>query len=369
LTSTTNDMVNDLRRLVEIESPSSDVASLHRCADVLLQIAESRTSLAVTRTENCGRPVVRIGPDDASILLLGHLDTVHPIGTIERNPCERVGDVMTGPGILDMKSGLVIALHALAETEDAALLVTADEELGSPDSRAGIEAAARWARAVLVVEPAAESAVKVARKGVARFTVNFRGRAAHAGLEPEKGANALIAMARALIEVESMGDIALGTTVTPTLSSAGTTINTVPETAMFTVDSRAWTADEQQRVQRCLTDLTSAVPGVIIDVEAGSHRPPFERTLAESLLRIAQDGAGALGQPPLEAVSVGGGSDGNFTAALGIPTLDGLGGVGGGAHAIDEWVSVSSLALRSTLLHEIIQRIAALRSVNLNPPA
>jgi glutamate carboxypeptidase len=167
-------------------------------------------------------------------------------------------------------------------------------------------------------------------------------------------------MARALVDLESMGDTTLGTTVTPTLASAGTTINTVPETASFSVDTRAWTAAEQQRVHRALTELTSAVPGVDIDVQQGSHRPPFEQTLAEPLLLIAQEAASALGQPRIEAVSVGGGSDGNFTAALGIPTLDGLGGVGGGAHAVDEWVLVPSLVPRSMLLHEIIERLAVL---------
>ena len=290
--------------------------------------------------------------------MIGHLDTVHPVGTLGRRPVALTGDRLTGPGVFDMKSGIVIGLHALAAGADAALLITSDEELGTPWSRPAIEDAARRARAVLVLEPAIGDAVKTARKGVARFTVTATGRAAHAGLEPERGANALVALGHAVIEASALGRPDLGTTVTPTTATAGSSLNTVAEVASFTVDVRAWTVDEQQRVVAALHHLVSHVPGVALTIDAGAARPPMEPAMSEGLLALAQEAAAAIGLPPLDGRAVGGGSDGNLTAALGVPTLDGLGGVGGAAHSADEWLDVRSLVDRRRLVLELVRRIA-----------
>ncbi len=356
MTPSLDAMVKDLISLVEVESPSNDLPALHRCAEQLCRLATERTGLAVERMEIAGRPVVRIGRFDAPILLLGHLDTVHPIGSLERAPCRVIANRMTGPGVLDMKSGLVIALHSLTETSGASLLVTSDEELGSPSSRELIEIAATGKVAVLVPEPAAGRSLKIARKGVARYVVELSGKAAHAGLEPGLGANALIGMSNAVLATAALSDVDRGTTVTPTLATAGTSSNTVPETASFNVDVRTWVTSEACRVDQGLRALDSRVDGVEIHLVEGPNRPPFQATASATLFEMARQVAGQLGLGSLQGESVGGGSDGNLTAALGIPTLDGLGGVGGGAHTVHEWLDVGSLVERCNLLTALISR-------------
>lgn len=351
-----NAMIEELTSLVEHESPSSEPSALDRCADHFCGLAIGRTGLDVERTEVAGRPVVRVGDPDAPVLLLGHIDTVHPVGTLERVPCRVDANRMTGPGVLDMKSGLVIALHALASSHGASLLVTADEEIGSPSSRELIERAATGKVAVLVLEPSAEGSLKIARKGVARFVVELTGKAAHAGLEPGLGSNALVGMSNAVLAVAGLSDTERGTTVTPALASAGTSSNTVPDTASFSVDVRTWNASEALRVQRALRTLESGVNGVDIHLVEGPTRPPFEASASALLFALARDAAASLGIGPLEGASVGGGSDGNFTAALGVPTLDGLGGVGGAAHTAHEWLDVGSLVERCELLAALISR-------------
>jgi glutamate carboxypeptidase len=263
---------------------------------------------------------------------------------------------MTGPGVLDMKSGLVIALHTLAETRGASLLVTADEELGSPSSCELIESAAAGKVAVLVLEPAVERSLKIARKGVARYVIEFTGKAAHAGLEPGLGANALIGMSNAVLAVTALSDSSRGTTVTPTLATAGTSSNTVPDTASFSVDVRTWETDEALRVEQALRALSSQVDGVEIHLVEGPARPPFGASASTTLFELARQAAASLGFGSLQGASVGGGSDGNFAAAMGVATLDGLGAVGGGAHTAHEWVDVRSLAERSNLLTALISR-------------
>lgn len=354
----TDAMLADLQRLVTTESPSTDHDALHRCADVLAEIGTVLLGTAPERIEAGGRPVLRFGPAGASVLLLGHLDTVHPLGTLERMPYRVDGGHVYGPGVLDMKIGLVQGLHALAATARTgrvALLVTADEELGSPDSRPIIEEAARGAGAVFVLEPSAGGKVKIARKGVSRYELELTGRAAHAGLNPGQGANACLGLAHAAVLAADLADAEAGTTVTPTLASAGTSGNTVPDSARLALDVRAVTAGEQQRVDQALRALTEPVAGVRVTVHGGINRPPMPSSAGEALFERARETAARLGLGELDCQHVGGGSDGNFTAALGVPTLDGLGAVGAGAHTEREWAEVAAIADRAAVLADLLE--------------
>ncbi|MQA77714.1 MAG: M20/M25/M40 family metallo-hydrolase [Streptosporangiales bacterium] len=353
-------MLEDLERLICCESPSSDVETLHRCADVLAEIGTARLGAAPSRSEVGGKPVLRFGPPDPVVLLLGHLDTVHPLGTLAAVPYRVDGGRVYGPGVFDMKAGLVQALHAMAGAEHRGrigLLVTSDEELGSPGSRPVIEDAARGAAAVLVLEASSEGRLKTVRKGVSNYELVLTGRAAHAGLEPEKGANACLGLAHAVIAVAALADPGAGTTVTPTVASAGTTSNTVPDRASLLVDARAATVAEQERVDAAMRALPSAVPGVGVELLGGINRPPLAAEASARLFALAQEVATELGAPPLEGAHVGGGSDGNFTAALGVDTLDGLGAVGDGAHTHHEWADVAELGERMRLVSRLADRI------------
>jgi glutamate carboxypeptidase len=256
-----------------------------------------------------------------------------------------------------MKAGLVMALHAISSLPSAnvTLLVTGDEELGSPSSRKLIEAEAAGCSAALVLEASADGgALKLERKGVSVYEVRITGRAAHAGLEPELGVNASIEAAHQVLAVSNLGDADLGTTVTPSVLTSGTTRNTVPAAASFFVDARAWTVEEQLRVDGAMQALRPVLPGSSLEVIGGPNRPPLERKMSEELYARASRIAVDLGQPPLPSVAVGGGSDGNFAAGIGTPTLDGLGAVGGGAHADDEHVLIDELAPRTALLAALI---------------
>jgi glutamate carboxypeptidase len=251
-----------------------------------------------------------------------------------------------------MKTGLALAFHAVAALENregVSILVTGDEELSSPTSRALIETEAQGCLAALVLEAGADSgALKTERKGRGHYKLTLVGRAAHAGLEPHLGANALLALGRALEVVCALADDLAGTTVTPTMATAGTAGNTVPERATLTLDVRARTAAELQRVDRAIRDLS--IGDVLVQIDGGIDRPPLEAAMTRALLARARDVARDIGLAPLAGESVGGGSDGNLTAALGTPTLDGLGAVGGGAHAPHEWVDVARLGDRLALL-------------------
>ena len=361
LQARTPDMVEDLRRLVEAESPSNHASGLEACADALTELGSKVTGVAAERVESGGLSHLRwrFG-DSPTVLLLGHYDTVWPMGTLDRLPFAVNGDVVTGPGCFDMKAGLVQGLHAVAALGAGCpveLLVTADEEVGSPSSRALIEDAARGKHAVLVLEPSHDGALKVARKGVAMYQLSFAGRAAHAGLAPETGANALLAMAYAAPAVAALASPSAGTTVTPTVAAAGSTSNVVPAAATLTLDVRASTADEFDRVDRAIHALRSAVDGVTVTVAGGVNRPAMPRDAAQALFALAAEAATTLGIDALDGVTVGGGSDGNFTAGVGTPTLDGLGAVGGGAHADDEHVLVSTMAQRSALVAALVARL------------
>jgi glutamate carboxypeptidase len=293
------------------------------------------------------------------VLVLCHHDTVHPLGTLETMPYDITDGVLRGPGCFDMLAGLVMAFHAvaaLAENDGVTLLVTGDEEVGSISSRALIEEEARGSAAVLVLEASADGgALKTARKGASMYDVAITGRAAHAGLEPEKGINATLEAAHQALAIAALGDAAQGTSVTPTTLTSGTTTNTVPAAAVLSVDVRAWTVAEQERVDAAIRALAPALPGASLEIRGGINRPPLEQQVAEPLYLRALAVAEELGLAALAHAQVGGASDGNFTAGLGIPTLDGLGAVGGGAHTVGEHLYVDRLVDRTQLLHALIQ--------------
>jgi glutamate carboxypeptidase len=244
-----------------------------------------------------------------------------------------------------------------------AILVTGDEEIGSPLSRALIEEEARSCDAVFVLEASADGgALKTRRKGVSRYWIEVEGRAAHAGLEPEKGINAGIEVAHQILAVAALADPDRGTTVVPTALSAGTTTNTVPAAATVAVDARVWDAAEQDRVDRAVRSLGPVLADARIRIGGGINRPPLEAAASAELFELADAVARKLGIGPLTRAAVGGASDGNFTAGLGIPTLDGLGAVGGGAHADDEHVVVAELPRRTALLTALTETVLAQRS-------
>lgn len=256
-------------------------------------------------------------------------------------------------------AGAALALLGAPATPPAVtVLVTGDEEIGSPTSRQLIEQEARSATAAFVLEASADAgALKTGRKGVSLYQVSATGRAAHAGLEPEKGINAGVEIAAQVLAVNSFGDSSVGTSVVPTALIAGTTSNTVPGAAVLNVDSRSWTRAEQDRVQSAMFGLRPTVPGAELTVTGGINRPPMERAGSQPLFGLAEQLSVLIGSGPLQQVSVGGASDGNFTAGVGCPTLDGLGAVGGGAHADTEHVLVAEIPRRTALLAGLIDAV------------
>ncbi|GHC82060.1 glutamate carboxypeptidase [Nocardiopsis terrae] len=342
-------MLEDLRTLVETESPSRDVESLKGSAGAVAALVERRLGGRAALVESPAGPHVHwSGGGEPRVLVLGHHDTVFPLGTLARRPFRVEGGRATGPGVYDMLGGLVQAVHGLAALDDLAgveVLVTADEEVGSHHSRALIEERARACGAVLVFEGAAEGGhLKIARKGCGTFEVFVRGRASHAGLEPEAGVNALVEAAHQVLDIAALNRPEAGTTVTPTVAAAGTTDNVVPAEAVVTVDVRVETDEERRRVEAAFAALTPHLEGARVAVTGSVNRPPMPAAVAEGLLAQAQRLLPGVG-----GVAVGGGSDGNFTAALGVPTLDGLGAVGGGAHADHEYLVVGAMVERAHL--------------------
>ena len=355
-------MVDDLGALVQVESPSEDHAACRAVVDATAALGARLLGQRAEILEVDGRAHVRwrFG-STGRVLVVGHIDTVWPLGTLARMPFRVDGDVITGPGCFDMKAGVVQALHALSSLDDldgVEVLLTTDEEIGSLTSRHLVEEGARRARAALICEPAADGgSLKVGRKGTGMYTLVVTGRSAHAGLEPEKGFNALVEAAHLVLALGPLGRPDLGTTVTPTVAAAGTATNVVPDRARVEVDVRVAVPDEAQRVDDAIRALAPTVPGCRIEVGGGPNRPPMPSTSGADLLARAQAIAAGLGLPPVGGVTVGGGSDGNFTAAIGCPTLDGLGPMGGGAHAEGEHVLLHSLPQRAALLAELLAGI------------
>jgi glutamate carboxypeptidase len=355
-------MLADLEYLVSIESPSHEVEAITRSAGAVRDVIQRRLGCAAELIDSEAGPHVhaRFGPS-SKVLVVGHHDTVFPLGALAARPFGVNNGKATGPGVFDMKAGIVMAIHALTLLDDldgVEMLITADEEVGSKASRALIEERAMACGAVLVMEPSADGgALKTARKGTGTFEVVVHGRAAHAGLEPEKGINSLVAAAQLITRIATFGDPETGTTVTPTVASAGTADNVVPAMTKVRVDARVNVAGEKERVEHLMATLSSDVPGAGVEVSGGLDRPPMQESASATLFAVAQSAAAAEGLPAVTGVAVGGGSDGNFTAACGVPTLDGLGAVGGGAHADHEFVLVDTMVDRARLLAAIVAEL------------
>ncbi|MFI5560055.1 M20 family metallopeptidase [Amycolatopsis japonica] len=354
---TVDAMIEDLRTLVEIESPSGDIEALTSSAEAVAALIEARLGGTATLVESAAGPHVRwSGGGEPRVLILGHHDTVFPIGTMVRRPFAVTDGRVTGPGVFDMLGGLVQAIHGLAALDDLSgveILVTADEETGSHESRPLIEERARACGAVLVFEGAADGGgLKIGRKGCGTFEVVITGRASHAGLEPESGVNALTEAAHQVLAIAALDRPEAGTSVTPTVASAGTASNVVPASATVVVDVRVESAEEKARVEAGFAALTPRLEGAKVEVRGGIHRPPMPESAAADLFAVAERLL-----PGVAGVAVGGGSDGNLTAAIGVPTLDGLGAVGGGAHADHEYLLVESMAERAGLVTGLVKAI------------
>ncbi|MDN5855169.1 MAG: M20 family metallopeptidase [Actinomycetia bacterium] len=359
------DMLARLELLVMTETPSADADRLLACYEPLREWGTAALGREPRTMTHDGVPHLYWPAPESSVLLLMHADTVFAAGTTDSRPFKVEDGRAYGPGVFDMKSGIVLALAALAQIEDPSgisMLVTGDEEIGSPASRPLIEEAAAHARATLVPEPSLDGALKTARKGGGIYEVRLEGREAHAGLEPELGHNALVELAHVVTHVCELADPELGTTVTPTTARAGTTTNTVPAQARVGIDVRARSLDELRRVDDALRTMPRHNADVLLQLDGGINRPPLEASASAAQFTLAGKAAADAGLPALERRSVGGASDGNFTAALGVPTLDGLGPVGHGAHTPQEWVDVASLPERARLIAAILTSLEANQS-------
>jgi glutamate carboxypeptidase len=364
-----DDMLEDLRRFVEMETPSTDKRLLDDFAEYLADYASAAVGgrAEVLPTEDSGNNVrVRWGRENGEtpIFLLGHFDTVWAQGTLEKMPFGVVDGMATGPGVFDMKCGLVQgfwAVRALREVEGierpVVFLCNSDEEVGSPNSRVLIEEEARRAHAVLVLEPSLEGALKTARKGVGRFRIRIEGRPSHAGLNPEAGISAIEEMARLVLELHGHTDFETGTTVNIGVIKGGTRYNVVAAEASAEVDVRAVTVAEAERIEEIIYTFRPHHPEAVVSVEGGQIWPPMERTeKTEELFEHARMLACEMGFDLKEGLA-GGASDGCLCAAVGAPTLDGLGAVGGGAHAADEYIDVESIPLRTALVTRLIETL------------
>jgi glutamate carboxypeptidase len=361
------DILADIERVISTETPSSDREAVAAGARDFAALLRERLGAEAELLEIEGTTHLRLrfGTGPARVVLLNHQDTVWPHGTLERIPFSTDDGILRGPGSFDMLTGAIMSVHATAILRDhlgeaglegLSILVTGDEEIGSLSSSELIRAEAAEASAVFVMEASAGGALKLERKGTSNYVLVFSGRASHAGLEPEKGINAGMALALTLPQVAALADPSAGTTVVPTVISAGTTSNTVPAEARVDIDVRARTAAELDRVDEQIRALAEnpQVEGSTTTVLGGINRPPFEPEQSAALFARATSLAAELGLPAPEGVSVGGASDGNFTAGDGIPTLDGLGAVGDGAHAEHEHAVIAEIAPRTALLAALI---------------
>lgn len=366
-------IVSTIRELVEIESPSDNKAAVDRVAEsVAEKFSQLGGEVRLHLAKDFGNhlQVDFAGKSAKPVLLLGHYDTVYPLGTLATMPCRIMDDKLTGPGVLDMKSGIALMLHALAALQawhgkerDGALprpvtvLLVSDEEVGSDSSRAITESLAKKAAAVLVLEPSygRQGAVKTARKGVGEYQIKVTGKASHAGLDFEKGVNAILELARQIEKVSSFTDLKKGLTINVGIVSGGSRTNVVPAEASAQVDVRIARLKDASGIDKKIRSLRPFNRKCKVEITGGINRPPMERTAGVAALyaqasALARDLGWKLGE-----AAVGGGSDGNFTAGLGIPTLDGLGAVGDGAHATHEHILISELPRRAALIAGLIE--------------
>ena len=354
------------------ESPSDALASVNRMLDLLVERAADVASAQTFESAKSGK-TLRLAfhlPGDSKqgqVLALGHSDTVWPLGTLKRMPVRQAEGRLWGPGVLDMKAGLaffVFAMRALRDlqvpvTHEVVLLVAPDEEIGSASSRALTEEEAKRSKCVLVLEPGTGFAgkLKTARKGVGDYTVFVKGKAAHAGIDFTSGASAIVEAARQISEIAKFTDLQRGITVNPGVISGGTRSNVIAETARVHVDVRVNRLPDAAELDAKFRALKAFDERCSVRVEGGLNRPPMERTEAIAALFQKARALGAAMGVDVEESSTGGGSDGNFTAALGIPTLDGLGGVGEGAHAANESILLDRVADRVALLAALVAEI------------
>ena len=357
-----DELLGDLRALVEVESPSHDLPAVRASAVAVAALIERRLGSPGALVDSPAGPHVHWrGPGRPRVLLVGHHDTVFPHGSLAARPFTVADGRVTGPGVFDMKGGIVLGVNAVASLSDRSgieLLFTADEEVGSAASRALIEERAAACGAVLVLEPAAAGgALKIGRKGTGGFELVVRGRAAHAGLEPEKGVNALIEAARQVLAIAELGRPERGTTVTPTVAAAGTADNVVPAEARIRVDVRVTELAEAERLEAAMAALTPFDRAARLEVLGGLNRPPMPESATAELFALARKVAVDAGLPEPDGVAVGGGSDGNFTAAIGVPTLDGLGVTGDGAHADHEYAETATMPDRARLLAALVSAL------------
>jgi glutamate carboxypeptidase len=365
LASRETELLLMLRSLVEIESPSDDKPSVDRVGALAGSLMESRGARVErqAQTHTGDHWIGRWGEGSDGVLLMCHLDTVHPLGTLSEFAWRIDGRRLYGPGVMDMKGGLALALMSIEALQDASalpnrrltLLCTSDEEIGSPSSRPLIESLASEHSLVLCLEPGLpDGSVKTWRKGIGEFQLTVIGRPAHAGVEPENGVNAVLEMAHQLQHIESWQGLGDGVTVTPTVISGGTATNVVPASCQVKIDVRVMTLEQQGRIDAGFAGLDPVTPGAELEIGGGWNRPPMERTetIASTFERVKRI-ASELGLTLTEG-GTGGGSDANFVAPLGVPVLDGLGPVGWDAHTTVESLDMDSLAPRAAILAGIL---------------
>ena len=359
------DMVADLKRLIDLESPTTNKAAVDvlgtALADELRGLGGAVEILPKAEVGDVLR--ARWNPGQGGVLILSHMDTVWDVGTVAGRPTRVDGDRLYGVGAMDMKGGIVIALWALRALrrlelfprQPVSYLLNSDEETGSKHSSGEIESEALAHNVVFVTEPPQDGAYKTQRKGVSHYTIRATGRAAHSGADHENGVNAIEEIARQVIVVEAMTDYAIGTTANVGVISGGTRANVVPAEARVEVNVRAWTRVNQQAIHDKIMSLRAVHPEAEISVEGGVGVPPMERSPEiAALFQRAQRLAAEMGVA-LEEGRTGGGSDGNKTAALGVPTLDGMGMVGEGGHALDEYGEISSLPERAAIMAAMLR--------------
>jgi glutamate carboxypeptidase len=350
--------IKDIQRLVECQSPTEDLAACVKVVELAVEISAQVLEIPAKLITENGRPVFWWGSEKPKIVLLCHLDTVWPHNSF--NPTWLIdGDNAKGPGVFDMKAGFIQAMYALKGIAGAqskvALVATTDEETGSATSKKLIERLAKDADAVLVFESAIDGKVKTGRKGTSMYQISVTGKAAHAGLEPEKGINATTELAKLVLQITDLANPAFGTTVVPTVMQAGTTTNTVPAEAKLDIDIRSFTMAELQRVDTAIKALSSPVAKV--DVTGNIRRSPLEIASTKELYEKLEVVAKRLGMPEIGHASVGGASDGNLAAAAGAKVLDGLGAVGVGAHAPTESILLSAVEPRIKLISAFITEL------------
>jgi glutamate carboxypeptidase len=360
-------LIETIEALVRLESPSTDKAAVDRCgAELSRRLAAAGAKVErLPQAERGDHLRADFGGAGPRILLLGHFDTVWPVGQLQNMPFRQDDGRLHGPGVFDMKAGIAVAMLAVRAVRSHSpdrphivMLWTTDEEVGSATSRQVIEEEARRSSAVLVLEPSLPGGgVKTRRKGCGDFQLTVHGVSAHAGIDPGSGANAIHELAHQILAVQALQDLERGISVSVNVVSGGTRTNVIPAEARALIDVRIPSAEDGRRVESALVALQPRIAGTRLDVSGGFGRPPLERTPQVLVLyELAREVSAELGRPLAEG-GTGGGSDGNFTAALGVPTLDGLGPQGDGAHALHEHVVTEDLAWRAAFIAGLLTKL------------